>query len=152
MARFLCLRTDPEVHNTGLNQRRVSHSPRCAKVKVCSGWGATDREGEERGVASGPIHNPTVFHSTPGRCLSLQRLSAPLCQCYFKTSMPMDRSIHTQANSKHWARTLPTAVQRGRDERCANSTVFWDTLFQTSLQRVFAGLKRQRAKSGFNVK
>lgn len=31
----------------------------------------------------------------------------------------------------------PTAVQRGGDERCANSTVFWDMLFETSLQRVF---------------
>lgn len=70
-----------------------------------------------------------VCPSSDSLCLSVSAISRAAC-------LWIDQYI-PRANSEYWACTLPTAVQKGGDERCANSTVFWDILFETSLQRVF---------------
>lgn len=68
--------------------------------------------------------------------------SGTLClsvSCYFKSSVPMDRSIRTQSKQRALG-TCPTycGAEETAEERRFNSTVFWDTLFgKFFAQRVF---------------
>lgn len=110
----------------------INHSPGCARSKFVLGE-EMERQ-RERGWKVWFLNWNSIlmlFHSTPGRRLSLHCLSVPLCECYFKSSIPMDRSIHTEST----VCTLPTAAQRGGDEKCALHSVLGHAV-ETSLQRV----------------